>query len=179
MKSIRDLPPSILIAYTMCEHMFLITYCATGVRSTMEKCASHSNNLCLHLSYARKYVWVQWVAPCKVSINLGTKANKRDKKNTEMYSSSTLTVRARKSRDVYKDTYLHQEVGQWLITPVHCTRNTSFLPLHVICNDTVCPQKSLVFPKKFLFNMNKSCNEWVEMLSRKSAVQIMSHAAQE
>lgn len=58
-------------AYTICELM--ITYYATGVWSTVEKCASHSDNLCLHLSYARKDVWVEWVAPCKISIYLGTK----------------------------------------------------------------------------------------------------------
>lgn len=61
------------LAFTMREHMFIITYCATGVRSTVEKCTSHSNNLCLHLSYTRKDIWVKWVAPCKISIYLGSK----------------------------------------------------------------------------------------------------------
>ena len=59
----------------------MITYCATGVGSTMEKCASHSDNLCLHLSYTRKDVWVKWVAPCKVSVYLQTNKQTKTPKN--------------------------------------------------------------------------------------------------
>lgn len=51
----------------------MITYCATRVRSTMEECARHSDNLCLHLSYTREDVRVKRVAPCKISIYLATK----------------------------------------------------------------------------------------------------------
>lgn len=57
-------------AHTGCKWMFIITCRATGVRSTMEKCAGHSHNLCLHLSHTRKDVWVKRVAPCKISIYL-------------------------------------------------------------------------------------------------------------
>lgn len=61
------------LTYTMCVPTSMITYCAARVRSTMEECARHSDNLCLHLSYTREDVWVKWVAPCKISIYLATK----------------------------------------------------------------------------------------------------------
>lgn len=48
------------------------THCATGVGSAMEKCARHPDDLGLHLPHAREDVWVKRVAPCKISINLGT-----------------------------------------------------------------------------------------------------------
>lgn len=32
-----------------------------------------------------------------------------------------------------RDTNLHQEFGQWLITPVDRTRHTPFFPIHLIC----------------------------------------------
>lgn len=48
----------------------------------------------------------------------------------------------------YEDANLHQEFGQSFIAPVHCSRNTPFLPLHFICNDTQPLQKSLLFSKK-------------------------------
>lgn len=46
------------------------TYCSTGVRSAMKECARYPYDLCLHLSHARENVWVKWIAPCKISINL-------------------------------------------------------------------------------------------------------------
>lgn len=51
----------------------VVTDCATGVGSTMEQRAGHPDDLRLHLSDARKDVWVQRVAPSKISINLNNK----------------------------------------------------------------------------------------------------------
>lgn len=151
---------------TMYERMFMMTYCATGVRSTVEKRASHSHNLCLHFSYTRKDIWVKWVAPSKISIYLSAEGRfaytpniyintgvetKRHTKKKRTESCLLLTAARTKlfqvqpsllvlgmSRNVNKDANLHQETGQRLITPVHCTGNTPFLPLHLICNSTSC-----------------------------------------
>lgn len=76
--------------------MMRITYCAAGVWSTVEKCARHSDNLCLHLSYPRKDVRVKWVAPCEISIYLGIKErNKQElfvKNEKREFSRVLLTV---------------------------------------------------------------------------------------
>lgn len=62
----------------------MVTHCATGVRSTVEKCTSHSYDFGLHLSYTRKDVWVKWVAPREISIHLTSKQkNKSDRRSTE------------------------------------------------------------------------------------------------
>lgn len=140
----------------------MITHCATRVRSTVKECARHSDNLCLHLSYTREDVWVKWVAPCKISIYLATKKVTWNTKyqppqiSKFWHTHDTLNLKRQKqeflvkciniqpwqlvlgmpkSRDVYKDAYLHQELGQFFIAPIDCTGHTSVLPLHLICND--------------------------------------------
>lgn len=55
-----------------CAWTATFTYGATGVVSAVKKCARHPHNLSLHLPHAREDVWVKRVAPCKISINLGT-----------------------------------------------------------------------------------------------------------
>lgn len=69
----------------------MVTYCATGVRPTMEECASHSDNLCFHLPYARKNVWVEWIAPCKIPIYLKITPNKQtnDKSSKVLHKLQT------------------------------------------------------------------------------------------
>lgn len=47
-----------------------VTHGAAGGGPAVEKRASHPDNLCLHLSYAWEDVWVKWIAPSKISINL-------------------------------------------------------------------------------------------------------------
>ena len=45
-------------------------YCATGVRSTIEKVTGHAHHLSLHFPHPWEDVWVEGVAPGKVPVHL-------------------------------------------------------------------------------------------------------------
>lgn len=94
-------------------------------------------------------------------------------------------------RNVNKDANLHHEIGQRLIPPVHSTRNTSFLPLHLTCNSTSCHYKRDGFLKEafkktttgcqqFLKQFLKTCNVNKNYSTRiTAALKKMMHGAQE
>lgn len=102
------------------------TYCATGVRSTVEERARHPDNLCLHLSHAGKDVWVERVAPCKVSIYLGSEEG--EQKVTKEVKILTVTHKAGRQRSLLKRQELLVQKTKYkketeCVSPAYCSEN--------------------------------------------------------